>query len=286
MFNATKPFKDTVTNYPKEPSLRIGRRVPNNAVNLAYYYNPTATDAEKVLTAEAPRNTIDHRVEEAYRYLFDQASDDDDLFPGSVYFEDEEGYQGRLGRMYVNWYPEAHIEVKNVQQTKDIIVVEKSEVPKMFEYSDEDDYHGNLYLDAVDYEVTKTKDLNEYKYIIVNSTETLNSSVGAIVYGGGYFLTGKSVNPGDVISGYLIKKGFVILKEKENDLINKTLIVNYGESGRRDVFWGYTIEVTIQFLTANTNEVVCVTTAEGIGDTEADDITKAITRALDAVFLQ
>ena len=126
-------------------------------------------------------------------------------------------------------------------------------------------------------EVTKTKDLNEYKYIIVNSTETLNSSVGAI---------GKSVNPGDVISGYLIKKGFVILKEKENDLINKTLIVNYGESGRRDVFWGYTIEVTIQFLTANTNEVVCVTTAEGIGDTEADDITKAITRALDAVFLQ
>ena len=137
-----------------------------------------------------------------------------------------------------------------------------------------------------DAEVTKTKDLNEYRYIIVNSTETLNSSVGAIVYGGGYFLTGKSVNPGDVISGYLIKKGFVILKEKENDLINKTLIVNYGESGRRDVFWGYTIEVTIQFLTANTNEVVCVTTAEGIGDTEADDITKAITRALDAVFLQ
>ena len=128
-----------------------------------------------------------------------------------------------------------------------------------------------------DAEVTKTKDLNEYKYIIVNSTETLNSSVGAI---------GKSVNPGDVISGYLIKKGFVILKEKENDLINKTLIVNYGESGRRDVFWGYTTEVTIQFLTANTNEVVCVTTAEGIGDTEADDITKAITRALDAVFLQ
>ena len=137
-----------------------------------------------------------------------------------------------------------------------------------------------------DAEVTKTKDLNEYKYIIVNSTETLNSSVGATVYGGGYFSIGNSVNPGDVISGYLIKKGFVILKEKENDLINKTLIVNYGESGRRDVFWGYTTEVTIQFLTANTNEVVCVTTAEGIGDTEADDIKKAITRALDAVFLQ
>ena len=60
--------------------------------------------------------------------------------------------------MYVNWYPEAHIEIKNVQLTKDIIIVDKSELPKMFEYSDEYGYTGNLYLDAASYEVTKTKD--------------------------------------------------------------------------------------------------------------------------------
>ena len=160
MFKATKPFNDKVTNYPKEPSLRIGRCVPKNAVNLAYYFNPTATDAEKVLAAEAPRTTIDHRVEEAYRYLFDQASDDDDLFPGSVLYEDEEGYQGRLGRMYVNWYPKAHIETKNVQQTKEQIVNEKNNVIKMIEYSDPQGYKGNLYFDAADYEVTKTKDVS------------------------------------------------------------------------------------------------------------------------------
>lgn len=160
MFKATKPFNDKVTNYPKEPSLRIGRCVPKNAVNLAYYFNPTATDAEKVLAAEAPRTTIDHRVEEAYRYLFDQASDDDDLFPGSVLYEDEEGYQGRLGRMYVNWYPEAHIETKNVQQTKEQVVNEKNNVLKMIEYSDPQGYKGNLYLDSADYEVTKTKDVS------------------------------------------------------------------------------------------------------------------------------
>lgn len=211
MFNATRPFKDTVTNYPKEPSLRIGRRVPNNAVNLAYYYNPTATDAEKVLTAEAPRNTIDHRVEEAYRYLFDQASDDDDLFPGSVYFEDEEGYQGRLGRMYVNWYPEAHIEVKNVQQTKDIIVTEKSEVPKMFEYSDDQDYHGNLYLDAAEFEVTKTKD--------VSTTEVLDREVFVHelnyheIFNGGYVLPkdlDKWMNPPTATSDTLWPKSITL----------------------------------------------------------------------------
>lgn len=159
MLQSTKAFKDRITNYPQEPSLRIGRKVPEDAVNLAYYHNPIATDAEKILTAEAPRNTIDHRVEEAYRYLFDQASDDDNLFPGYVNYEDEEGYQGRLGRMYVNWYPEAHIETKNVQQTKDIIVIDKSELPKMFEYSDAAGYSGNLYLDAASFEVTKTKDV-------------------------------------------------------------------------------------------------------------------------------
>lgn len=169
MFKATKPFNDKVTNYPKEPSLRIGRCVPKNAVNLAYYYNPTATDAEKVLAAEAPRTTIDHRVEEAYRYLFDQASDDDDLFPGSVLYEDEEGYQGCLGRMYVNWYPEAHIEVKNVQQTKEQIVNEKNNVLKVIEYSDPQGYKGNLYFDSADYEVTKTKD--------VSTTEILDYEV-------------------------------------------------------------------------------------------------------------
>ena len=137
-----------------------------------------------------------------------------------------------------------------------------------------------------DAEITKYEDISSYKYIIVNSTDTLNSSVGATVYGGGYYSTGKSVNPKDVISGYLIKKGFVILPEKDDEVLSDTLIVNYGESGRRYVYlgMGYTTEVTIQFIAAQTNKIVCVTTAEGIGDTEADDIKEAITRALDAIF--
>ena len=159
MFKATKPFKDTLTTHPKEPSLRIGRTVPKNAVNLAYYYNPTATDAEKVLTAEAPRNTIDHRVEEAYRYLFNCASDDNDQFPGYVWYEDEEGYQGRLGRMYVNWYPEAHIETKNCQESRDMIVTDRSQLLKMIEYpEDAFGYSGNLFLDAANFEVYDYKD--------------------------------------------------------------------------------------------------------------------------------
>ena len=39
-----------------------------------------------------------------------------------------------------------------------------------------------------------------------------------------------------------------------------------------------------QFISADTKNLVCSSTAEGIGDTESDDIKKAIARALQAVF--
>ena len=47
---------------------------------------------------------------------------------------------------------------------------------------------------------------------------------------------------------------------------------------------GYTIEVTIQFVSAKSNELISSCTAEGQGQTEADDIRQAITRCLSALF--
>ena len=111
----------------------------------------------------------------------------------------------------------------------------------------------------------------------------MTSSSGG-VYGGNYGVygstTSKSVNPSDVISGILLKNGFSQLPELKPELTDETLIVNYGESGRRNRGLGYTIEVTIQFLSAKTNTTVCSCTAEGQGETEADDIRQAITRCL------
>ena len=81
-----------------------------------------------------------------------------------------------------------------------------------------------------------------------------------------------------------MKNNFIILPEIKPELSDKTLIVNYGESGRRNRGLGYTIEVTIQFISAKTHERVCTCTAEGQGETEADDIRKAIRRALSELF--
>lgn len=84
-----------------------------------------------------------------------------------------------------------------------------------------------------------------------------------------------------------MKNGYILLPEIEDNIRDRTVIVNYGETGRRNILgglFGYTIEVTIQILSADTHEVLCTCTAEGQGETEADDIRIAITRALAMVF--
>ncbi len=135
--------------------------------------------------------------------------------------------------------------------------------------------------------IVKNSPIEMFKYVYISPTKELTSSTGS-TYGGQYGIYGssttKSVNPCDVIAGILIQKGYVILPELNSELTKETLIVNYGESGRRNRGLGYTIEVTIQFISAYTHEIICSCTAEGQGSTEADDIRQAIMRALDGLF--
>jgi hypothetical protein len=135
--------------------------------------------------------------------------------------------------------------------------------------------------------VTQHAPLSGYRYVYITPTMGVTSGTGS-VYGGNYGVYGssvsKSINPSDVIAGYMIRHGFVQVPEIKPELASQTLIINYGETGRRSVLWGYTIEITLQFLSAQSHEVVCTSTAEGMGETEADDIRIAINRALDELF--
>lgn len=138
--------------------------------------------------------------------------------------------------------------------------------------------------------VVKNAPIETFKYAYISPTNELTAGSGG-TYGTGYgvygAMTTKTVNPADLITGILMKEGFVILPELKPELAKETLIVTYGESGRRNLWGGvlgYTMEVTIQFLSAQTHEIICTCTAEGLGDTEADDIRKAISRALDGLF--
>ncbi|WP_110581723.1 DUF4136 domain-containing protein [Helicobacter cinaedi] len=134
-------------------------------------------------------------------------------------------------------------------------------------------------------QVNKLQDTSMYRYAIVGQTQTLTSGSGAVYMGygtGGGFgaSSSKSINPADVISGILMKKGFVILSSP-ND--KPTLLVQYGQGDKRNVLGGlggYTLSVTIQMLDSKTHDLVFTCSAEGQGDTEADDVRQAIERCL------
>ena len=179
MFRPTKAFKDYVTGHKDEPSLRIGKRVPKDAVNLAYYYNPTATDAEKVLAADPPRSTIDHRIATQWVTKLDVASGPNgeeppiDTFPETIGYHDQEGYVGTLYRQdnTVNWYGETHENQKSKTFENQQIVTRKGDEDQMIEYSDANGYRGYLTLDTVEYTVDATKDVSvteELDYTINN----------------------------------------------------------------------------------------------------------------------
>ena len=116
--------------------------------------------------------------------------------------------------------------------------------------------------------VNKNSSFDGYKYVYVVGTNDLSSSAGYAsgsqnwLYGAS---TSKSVNPSDVIAGYLMKKGFARLPQLSEELASKTLIVSYGESGRHPMALGYATEVTVQFIDTSTNEIVATSTAAGIG---------------------
>lgn len=132
--------------------------------------------------------------------------------------------------------------------------------------------------------VSNKKDLSQFKYFVATPSATLTSGTGAI-YGLNGSTLSKSVNPSDLISGILTKKNFIRLSQVTPELSTQTMVVNFGESGRRDTgLGGYTIEVTIQFVSHSNNEIISSCTAEGQGITEADDIRIAIERCLDKLI--
>jgi len=128
---------------------------------------------------------------------------------------------------------------------------------------------------------------SEFQFVAIPNTSSINSSTSTYYSNqyGGYGGSGvsKQLNPSSIIEGILLKKGYTSVSEITDTIKDKTLIVKYGQSGRREVFMGYTLEVTMKLISAKTMEPVFMCTAEGLGSTEVDDIREAITRCLDGL---
>lgn len=125
-------------------------------------------------------------------------------------------------------------------------------------------------------------------YIIPTGGISANSGIHGGLYGNQLWIHGgatKTTNPSEVISGYLMKKGYAILPNLSSSNAEKSLVVSYGNVGKRDMgFLAYSCIVLVQFRDAKTNELIASSEAEGCGEDESEDILQAITRALDALF--
>lgn len=121
-----------------------------------------------------------------------------------------------------------------------------------------------------------------YTYVYVIPTAAVTSSSG--VYDG-YGGVTKTINPSEVISGYLMQEGYTPIPSVTDDLADKTLIVSYGYTGRRPLGWfAYASCIIIQMRDAKTHQIVASCESEGCGSDETDDILQAIHNGLNTIF--
>lgn len=123
----------------------------------------------------------------------------------------------------------------------------------------------------------------DYQYFYVVPTSSVSSSSGVYIYSTGETTT-TTVNPADVISGFFFKNGFIRVHEVLPENASSTMIISYGETGRRMFDLAYSTEVTIQITDASTQTLIAVTTAEGKGPTEADNVRMTIINALTSLI--
>lgn len=127
--------------------------------------------------------------------------------------------------------------------------------------------------------------VHNYSYFFISPAE--ENTINSKIYGNKYMVhveNVKSVDPSSIISGILLKNGFIPVSEIRPENAKETMIINYGETDRRNVNLGYSIEYTIQFVSAYSQRLICTCTAEGQGMTEDDDVRIAIQRALKPLF--
>lgn len=118
-------------------------------------------------------------------------------------------------------------------------------------------------------ETTQKKSLSEYKFVIIPREKKIVYASSSV---------SKEMFPDDLIEGVLLKKGIVRLSELPEKNTELFLIAKFAVSGKRSVYlgMGYTMEVTIVLMEAETLNIVYSCTAEGLGSTEVDDIRAAI----------
>lgn len=144
-------------------------------------------------------------------------------------------------------------------------------------------------LSIADTSISRNGSMEGYRFFYVTPTAERNSVTGDTwgnrhaTYGS---TTSNSVNPADLIAGYLMGRGYVRVAEVKKEDAAQTMVINYGEgNSRRGFFDERAITVTIQILNGSNNDLLCVCKAEESGGDEAVATRRAIEKAMNEIFL-
>lgn len=128
-------------------------------------------------------------------------------------------------------------------------------------------------------------DLSRYQYVYVVPTSGVTSGGG--VYSTGYGVYGgdtHTVNPSELITGYLMKLGYSVLPSLVPDLAEHTIVVTYGNTGTSSVLVAKSGAI-IQVRDAKTHQLIATSEAEGTSlEDETYAVKRAIYTALDNIF--
>lgn len=145
MFQPVKKYEESLTQ------IKIGNKLPPNAVNLAFYRNKTETNQENssVFVSSTERKTMDSTTGERWSLKKDLTEKNISEFPSNVYYKDAEGYIGTIKRKNILWETRNRGDKKNVTADKSYILTSKN-APKDIAYND-GTYSGTLYLKSAVY---------------------------------------------------------------------------------------------------------------------------------------
>lgn len=155
----TKAHVDTVNN---KRTIKIGKQVPNGAVNLAYYYNLGSNSSSKnVLAVASPKNSIDHLSIEKFKTVKDLTFKDESKFEKSIEYSDNEEYLGTLLLSGIQWTENPKQENKYAQETRYYNDLYAKECPENIYVVDskDPDFKGKLYLNKCTYVPTEYKEV-------------------------------------------------------------------------------------------------------------------------------
>lgn len=139
LFSNTRAHKENNNN---TRTIKLGKKVPDGAVNLAYYYNTTASFDDTVSIVETNTNTVTLKHVEKWIHKINLDEQDESHFPDSIEFNGEvdtefEGYWGVLYRDYIMWDEEIDIdqEPENAVVYEEFLGLNEQRVPMTKRYS-------------------------------------------------------------------------------------------------------------------------------------------------------